>query len=64
MSINTKIVKVNDSYSVTMCANGYVVEITGRDSQENWSTAKIICTSMAELITLLGEIDSMDKENS
>lgn len=64
MSINTKIVKVNDVYSVTMCANGYVVEITGRDAQENWSTSKLICTSMAELIELLGEIDSMDKENS
>lgn len=64
MSINTKIVKVNDVYSVTMCANGYVVEITGRDVQENWSTSKLICTSMAELIELLGEINSMDKENS
>lgn len=64
MSINTKIVKVNDVYSVTMCANGYVVEITGRDAQENWSTSKLICTSMAELIELLGEINSMDKENS
>jgi len=64
MSLNTKIAKVNDSYSVTMCANGYVVEISGRDANENWSTAKIICTTMAELITLLGEIDSMDKENS
>lgn len=64
MSINTKIVKVNDVYSVTMCANGYVVEITGRDAKENWSTSKLICTSMAELIELLGEINSMDKENS
>lgn len=62
MSINTKIVKVNDTYSVTMCANGYVVEISGRNADDAWCSTKLICTSISELYDLILEIDKMDKE--
>jgi hypothetical protein len=27
--------KVNDSYSITNCQNGYVVDVSGQDTDEN-----------------------------
>ena len=41
--------KVNDNYNITNCHNGFVVEVSGQDSSENWITAKFVFKTLDEL---------------
>lgn len=41
--------KVNDNYSITNCQNGYVVDVSGQDREENWITAKFVFKTFEEL---------------
>lgn len=54
--------KVNDNFSVNMYDNGFMFEISGRDHAEEWSTAKILCTSVEELVALIKEATEMEKD--
>ena len=56
----TKLVKVNDSFSVNRYDNGWMVEISGRDKKEDWKTAKIMCNTEEELVALIKEYNSME----
>ncbi len=31
--------KINDTYSITNCHNGFVIEVNGEDSSERWVTS-------------------------
>jgi hypothetical protein len=41
--------KVNDNYTIINCHNGFVVEVSGQDSAENWITAKFVFKTLDEL---------------
>jgi hypothetical protein len=41
--------KVNDNYSITNCQNGYMVDVSGQDSEENWINAKFVFKTIDEL---------------
>ena len=48
-TINDKLAKVNDNFTVNMYDNGFMVEIGGRDSDDEWKNAKIICNTLEDL---------------
>ena len=56
----TKLVKVNDSFSVYRYDNGWMVEVSGRDKKEDWKTAKIMCNTEDELIALIKEYNQLE----
>ena len=60
--ISDKLSKVSDSFSVNMYDNGFMLEIGGRDEKDDWSNAKIMCSSIEELTTLIAEAASMERE--
>jgi hypothetical protein len=60
--ISDKLAKVNDSFTVYMYDNGYMVEIGGRTENEDWSTAKILVNSIEELTELIKEAGEMERE--
>jgi hypothetical protein len=41
--------KVNDNYTVTNCQNGYIVDVSGQDREENWINAKFVFKTFEEL---------------
>ena len=53
--IGDKLVKVSDSFTVYRYDNGYCIEISGRDKEEDWATAKVVCTSFEDLNLLVKE---------
>lgn len=59
--IGDKLSKVNDSFTVYMYDNGFMVEIAGHDHKEDWANAKIVCTSMAELVELIQEATELER---
>jgi hypothetical protein len=62
MKLNDKLVKCNDHFTVYMYDNGYMVEIGGRDDNDEWVTAKVLCTDFKELTNLIEEATIMERD--
>jgi hypothetical protein len=60
--ISDKLIKVNESFTVNMYDNGYMFEIAGRDEEEDYKTAKILCTSAEHLNALIQEAISLPRD--
>lgn len=60
--ISDKLVKVNESFSVYMYDNGYMVEVSGRNKEEDWATIKLLVADLNELSTLIKEITEMERD--
>ena len=46
-----------------MYDNGYMVEVGGRNEEDNWITSKIICSSLDEVIELVKEAAEMPRND-
>ena len=60
MSKLTKLTKVNESISINRYDNGFMVEVGGRDDENDWKTAKILCNTEEEMLAVVQEWNSMD----
>lgn len=60
--ISDKLSKVNDNFSINMYDNGFMLEIGGRNKDDDWATAKIMCSSVSELVDLINEASAMERE--
>lgn len=63
MKISDKIKKVNESFTINMYDNGFMVDIGGRDSQDEWVTSKILCSSLEEVVSLVKEAASLPRND-
>ena len=59
----TKLTKVNESITINRYDNGWMVEISGKNKNDDWSTSKTLCNTEAELIELIKEYNTMDLDN-
>jgi hypothetical protein len=59
--VSDKLVKVNESFTVNMCDNGYMIEVGGRDKKDEWKTSKTVVGTVEELITVIKEITGMER---
>jgi len=62
MKLEDKLMKINDSFSVNMYDNGFMFEVSGRDHNEDWAGAKIVCNTLDELISLIKEASAMPRD--
>jgi len=62
LKIKDKLEKINDNFSVYMYDNGYMMEISGRDEDGEWATAKILCNSLDDLVSLIKETSTMERD--
>jgi hypothetical protein len=53
--------KVNDNYSITNCQNGYVVDVSGQDSSEEWISAKFVFKTIDELKDVVQDLAWMPR---
>jgi hypothetical protein len=60
MSKLSKLSKVNESISINRYDNGFMVEVGGRDDENDWKTAKILCNTEEEMLAVVQEWNSMD----
>jgi len=57
--LNELFIKLSDSYTITNCRNGFVIEFSGEDSKSDWVTAKYILNTTDELTNFIREILSI-----
>jgi hypothetical protein len=61
--ISDKLAKVNESFTVNMYDNGFMVEIGGRDQSNEWANAKIMVKTVDELVELVREAAEMERDS-
>ena len=62
-TISDKLTKVNESFTINMYDNGYMIEVAGRDNDDEWKTSKIIVSSVDELIELVKEATQLPRND-
>jgi len=61
MKLSDKLEKTEEEVLVKMLDNGYVVEVSGRDHDDEWATVKILCKDLNEVNTLVLEASTMKR---
>jgi hypothetical protein len=61
MKLSSKLTRVEESLTVYRYDNGFMVEVGGRDSEDEWVTSKILATSLDEVFELITEANNLPK---
>jgi hypothetical protein len=59
--LSDKLTKVNENFTINMYDNGYMIEVGGRDDEDNWKTAKIMVGTVEELLVLVREATEIER---
>ena len=62
-NISDKLTKVNESFTVYMYDNGYMIEVSGRDSENDYKTVKIMVNNLEQLVALVTEATEMERDD-
>lgn len=60
--VSDKLTKVSECVNVYFYDNAYMVEVSGRNEEDNWVAVKLVCRDLNEVQVLLEEVDSLPKE--
>lgn len=60
--LGDKLSKVNENFTINMYDNGFMIEVGGRDDEDEWKTAKIMVPTVEQLLELVKEATEMDRE--
>jgi hypothetical protein len=63
MSKLKKLAKVNESITINRYDNGFMVEVSGKDSEDDWKTAKVLCASEEEMLAVVKEWNKLELDN-
>ena len=55
-----KLSKVNESITINRYDNGWMVEVGGRDDENDWKNAKILCNTEEDMLAVVKEWNTMD----
>ena len=62
-NLSDKLVKVNESFTVNMYDNGFMIEVGGRNKKGDYTNAKIMCSNVDQLQALVAEACSMERDS-
>ena len=55
MKISDKFEKVSEQFTIYRYDNGFMIEVNGRDSNDDYKTAKILVQDVDQLLALVKE---------
>ena len=61
--ISDKLAKVNESFTVYMYDNGYMIEVSGRDSENDYTSVKLMVPTLDQLQALIKEATEMERDD-
>ena len=62
MKLSDKLAKCGDNLTVNIYDNGYMVEVSGRDDENDWKSAKIMCATLDEVFAVITEASTMERD--
>jgi hypothetical protein len=60
--LSDKIFRMGENFTINIYDNGFMVDASGKDSKDDWVSAKIMVSSVDELVALVREIAEMERE--
>ncbi len=61
--VSDKLTKVSECVNIYFYDNAYMVEVTGRDTSDDWSNIKLVCKDMDEVVKVLHEVESLERDS-
>jgi len=61
--ISDKLTKVSESFQVYMYDNAFMIEVSGRDSENDYKTVKLMVPTLEQLQALIKEATEMDRDD-
>ena len=61
--VSDKLTKVNESFTVNRYANGFMFEVSGRNKKGDYKTAKIMVSTVDELVALVRETTDLELDD-
>lgn len=61
--ISDKLTKVSESFTVYMYDNAYMIEVSGRDENNDWKTVKLMVPTLDQLQALIKEVSEVDRDD-
>jgi hypothetical protein len=58
-----KLTKVNESFTINRYDNGFMIEVSGRDKDNEWKNCKVMCSTEAELFEVVKEALAMEMDS-
>ena len=59
----SKLAKVNESITINRYDNGWMVEVGGRNDDNDWKNCKILCNTEEEMLAVVQEWNSMELDS-
>lgn len=59
----SKLTKVNENVSLYRYDNGFMVEVSGRDKENDYKTSKTLCSTEEEMIAVIKEWITMELDD-
>jgi hypothetical protein len=63
MKVSDKLSKVSDSFTINMYDNGFMVDVSGRNDENDWASAKILCNDLDSMLEVVTEISHLPRDN-
>lgn len=54
-----ELAKVSDNFSVNRYSNGWMMEVSGKDSNDDWKTVKVLCNTQEELFAYIAAYNTV-----
>jgi|TARA_R110000868_G_scaffold251083_2_gene507812 hypothetical protein len=61
--VSDKLTKVNENFSVYMYDNGFMLEVSGKDADGEYKSAKIMVATGEQLVALIAEVVEMERDS-
>jgi hypothetical protein len=58
-----KLAKVNESFTINRYDNGFMIEVGGRDKENDWKNCKVMCATEAELFEVIKEALALELDS-
>ena len=52
--------EISENITYYRYSNGYMVELDGRDQEDDYKTIKLICSTLDEVFSILREVDKLE----
>lgn len=61
--VSDKLTKASECVNVYFYDNAYMVEVTGRDKNDDWCNVKLVCKDLGEVVKVLEEVETLERES-
>jgi molybdenum cofactor biosynthesis enzyme len=63
MQLKDKLAKIGDSLTVNLYDNGYMVDVSGKNEEDDWANARVMISSVEELLEIITEATEMERDD-